>query len=157
MSMGATKAAGSGTETPRLSERIEVFGTSEDPTTPRDESRIIFTDDCEVAKKVKDIELLDGLEKAKNFSDICDCINKNLKANADEGISEDQVMVVKKLCDELAKYQHHTPWPTCTPTPKPSPSGTPPQPTPKPSPTESPTVITLSFFSVDVVGKMALC
>lgn len=148
---GCHEGRRSGTETPRLSERIEVFGTSGEPTTARNPSFIIFTDDCEVAKKVKDIPLDGDLTKAEKFSDICKCINENLKAE-DKVLSEEQLAVVKKLCDELAMYQHHTPWPTCTPTPKPSPSGTPPQPTPKPSPTESPTVITLSFFSVDVVG-----
>jgi len=135
---GCHEGRRSGTLTPRLSERIEIFGTAGAPTTARNPSFIIFTDDCEVATKVKDIPLDGALTKVEKFSDICKCINEDLKTE-DNVLSEKQLTVVKKLCDELAKYQHHTPWPTCTPTPT-------------PSPTDSPTVITLSFFSVDVVG-----
>ncbi|MBM2833797.1 MAG: hypothetical protein HW406_958 [Candidatus Brocadiaceae bacterium] len=144
---------------PQLSERIEVFGTSGAPTTVRDPSSIIDTDDCQVEEKIKGTELEDGLKK-QTLSEICDCIDKAIMDPGDAGDDKffdnpEQAQVVLKLCQELRDYQKNRDISgTCTPciTPTPTPSGTPPQPTPKPSPTDSPTVITLSLFSVDVVG-----
>lgn len=147
--------------TPQLSKRIEVFGktrTSE-RFVPRKPSFIIFTDDCEVANKVKGIDLNGGLTKVNKFSEICDCIDmaikngnfvtmKNARGDVIGEATAAQAAIVSKLCRELEKYQHHTPWPTCTPSPSPSPSptGTP------------PTVITLVSFNAkaDNSGRVAL-
>ena len=105
---------GAGAGTPRLSERIEVFGTSGTPTTARNPSFIIFTDDCEVANKVKNIPLNKGLEPRKEkFSEICDCIKTipmgtytTKKANGEVGtVTAAQAGVVLKLCQELENYQ----------------------------------------------------
>ncbi len=123
---GCHEGRRSGTETARLSERIEVFGTSDKPMEARNPSFIIFTDDCEVADKVKDIPLNGGLTKVEKFSEICDCIDmlpeggydtKNAAGTVTGRVTAAQAAVMKKLCRALEKYQHHTPWPTdCTPT-----------------------------------------
>lgn len=142
---------GAGTGTPQLSQRIEVFGRISRPFEPRNPSFIIFTDDCEVANKVKDIPLNGGLTKVEKFSDICDCIDmaiqngnfvtmKRANGAVIGTVTAEQAAVVLKLCRELEKYQHHTPWPTCTPTPTPSPT---------PTATGSPTVATLAYFTAE--------
>lgn len=120
----------------QLSERIEVFGTTDAPTTARDPSFIIDTDDPKVTTAIegKPLGNLKGVQVMKQtLSEICDCIDK-------EPTGGTVTAEVKALCEALKNYQkkggnHPTP--------------TPPEPTPKPSPTESPSVITLAYFDAE--------
>ncbi|MDN3514801.1 MAG: hypothetical protein NG747_10420 [Candidatus Brocadia sp.] len=149
-----------GTGTPQLSERIEVFGTMGAPTTARNPSLIIFTDDSIVAKTVETTCTRRDLKTTKEFSDICDCIDmlkgteyqvKDAEGKVKGTVTAEQSTVMAMLCRELEKYQHHTPLslpPTCTPTPTPSPTPTP-TPTPTPKPTGTPTVVTLAYFTAE--------
>ncbi len=130
---------------PQLSERIEAFGTLDDPQNPRNPSFIIDTDDCQVQEKINGLPLgnLNGVGvKKQTLAEICDCIDT-------VAIGGTVTAQVKNLCQELENYQNNRGISSgdCTPCITPTP-----QPTPTPSPTGTPTAITLAYFTAKV-GK----
>ncbi|GAN32215.1 MAG: hypothetical protein DYG83_12235 [Candidatus Brocadia sp. AMX2] len=121
---------------PQLSERIEAFGTIDDPQNARNPSFIIDTDDCQVQEKINGLPLgnLNGVGvKKQTLAEICDCIDM-------AAIGGTVTAQVKNLCQELENYQKNRGISsgTCTPCISPAPT---------PSPTGTPTAITLAYFS----------
>jgi len=149
-----------------LSERIEVFQEFANSCGDKPETVlapfIIYTNDPIVGSNTCKVTLKEGL-KYQTLSEICDCIEAKLNRESfrdfpgvdpnepdpfitpGTGTTKEQAEVVLKLCRALQNKDKGKPniAGTCTPSITP---------TPKPSPTDSPTVITLSFFNVDVVG-----
>lgn len=86
---------------PQLSERIEAFGTIDDPQNARNPSFIIDTDDCQVQEKINGLPLgnLNGVGvKKQTLAEICDCIDM-------AAIGGTVTAQVKNLCQELENYQ----------------------------------------------------